>query len=61
MNDMADVTISVDKVLKELAESAFEDIGMSLSSATNLFYRQVLRYGKIPFEIDNEPFFSEKL
>jgi len=60
MADMVNVTISVDRDIKERAESAFEDIGMSLSTATSLFYRQVLRKGKIPFEIETDPFYSEE-
>jgi DNA-damage-inducible protein J len=37
----------------------FNDIGMNLSTAFNIFARQSLRQGKIPFEI-YDPFYSEK-
>ena len=37
----------------------FNDFGMNLSTAFNIFARQALRQGKIPFEI-SDPFYSEK-
>jgi DNA-damage-inducible protein J len=37
----------------------FNDFGMNLSTAFNIFARQSLRQGKIPFEI-YDPFYSEK-
>jgi DNA-damage-inducible protein J len=37
----------------------FNDFGMNLSTAFNIFARQALRQGKIPFEI-YDPFFSAK-
>ena len=53
------VTIRLDKDVKENAERLFNDLGMNLSTAINLFARQSLRQGKIPFEI-YDPFYSEK-
>jgi len=60
MADTVKVTISVDRDIKERAESMFEDFGMNFSTATSLFYKQVLRKGKIPFEIKTDPFYSEE-
>jgi DNA-damage-inducible protein J len=37
----------------------FEDLGLNLSSAVDIFLRQALRQGKIPFEI-YDPFCSEE-
>lgn len=50
---MAETTlkIKIDKDLKEQAEAAFDEMGMSISTAFNVFIRQTLRQGKIPFEI----------
>jgi DNA-damage-inducible protein J len=45
--------------VKERAERLFEDFGMNLSTALNIFVRQSLRQGKIPFEIF-VPFYAEK-
>jgi len=53
------VTIRLDRDIKEQAERMFADFGMNLSTAFNVFARQALRQGKIPFEI-NDPFYSEK-
>jgi DNA-damage-inducible protein J len=53
------VTIRLDREIKERAEKLFEDLGMNLSTAYNIFTRQALRQGKIPFEI-SDPFYSEE-
>jgi len=53
------VTIRLDRDVKEQAERMFNDFGMNLSTAFNIFARQSLRQGKIPFEIF-DPFYNEK-
>ncbi|MDR0442985.1 MAG: type II toxin-antitoxin system RelB/DinJ family antitoxin [Treponema sp.] len=53
------VTIRLDRDIKENAEKLFGDFGMNLSTAFGVFARQALRQGKIPFEI-YDPFFSDK-
>lgn len=57
---MANVNIRVDDAIKQQAESIFSDLGMSLSTATNVFYKQVVRYGGIPFELRIDPFYSKE-
>jgi DNA-damage-inducible protein J len=59
MEETVNVTIRLDKEIKEHAEELFDDFGMNLSTAFNIFVRQTLRQGKIPFEI-YDPFYSEK-
>ena len=59
MADTINVTISLDRDIKEQAEKMFSDFGMNLSTAFNIFARQSLRQGKIPFEI-HDPFYNEK-
>ena len=59
MADTINVTIRLDREVKESAERLFNDLGMNLSTAFNIFARQSLRQGKIPFEI-HDPFFSAK-
>ena len=59
MAETINVTIRLDKDVKENAERMFKDLGMNLSTAFNIFARQALRQGKIPFEI-HDPFYSEK-
>ena len=59
MAETINVTIRLDRDVKEQAESMFSSFGMNLSTAFNIFARQALRQGKIPFEI-YDPFYSEK-
>jgi len=59
MAQSINVTIRLDREVKENAEKLFGDFGMNLSTAFNVFARQALRQGRIPFEIF-DPFYSEK-
>lgn len=59
MAQSVNVTIRLDRETKERVERLFEEFGMSLSTAFNVFARQSLRQGKIPFEIC-DPFYSEE-
>jgi DNA-damage-inducible protein J len=49
----------MDKELKKQAELLFYDLGMNMSTAVNVFIRQSVREGRIPFEVTKDPFFSE--
>ncbi len=56
---MANLNIRVDDDLKRQAEMVFSDIGLSLSAATIIFLKQVVRCNGIPFELRADPFWSE--
>ncbi|CCY82585.1 UNVERIFIED_ORG: hypothetical protein B5F06_07125 [Lacrimispora saccharolytica] len=45
------VTIRVEPELRDQAAALFKTLGMDLSTATGLFYRQALRYRGIPFKV----------
>ena len=45
------ISIRMDNELKVKADALFNELGMSISTAFNIFVRQALREGKIPFEI----------
>lgn len=45
------MTIRLDTNLKNEADSFFREMGLSTSTAINIFLRQTLREGKIPFTI----------
>ena len=45
------MTIRIDPELKAQASDLFRSLGMDLSTATGIFYRQALRCRGIPFEI----------
>jgi DNA-damage-inducible protein J len=59
MSETINVTIRLDRDIKERAEKMFDEFGMNLSTAFNVFARQSLRQGKIPFEI-GDPFYGER-
>ena len=45
------VSIRMDEDLKHQADALFEDLGLSFSGAVNVFVRQAVREGGIPFAI----------
>lgn len=45
------ISIRMDSDLKAQADALFGELGMNLSTAFNIFVRQSLRDGGIPFEI----------
>jgi len=60
MAGTTNLNIRIDKELKEHAEVFFNELGLNMSSAFNIFVRQSLRQGKIPFELSvvADPFYS---
>lgn len=57
---MAQINIRVDDEIKKQAENVCNDIGISLSSAINIYLKKLGREYKIPFEVSADPFYSEK-
>ena len=55
------VNIRMDKELKEQAETLFANLGMNMSTAFNVFVRQAVRTGGIPFDITTrtDDFYNE--
>lgn len=47
----ANISIRMDAELKAAAEELFDELGMSISTAFNIFVKQSLREGRIPFTI----------
>jgi len=60
MANTTNLNIRMDKDLKEQAEFFFGELGLNMTTAFNIFVRQSLREGKIPFEISiaPDPFYS---
>ena len=50
-NATTNISISIDADLKAQADTLFAELGMNLSTAFNIFVRQSLREGRIPFDI----------
>ncbi|MCH3909316.1 MAG: type II toxin-antitoxin system RelB/DinJ family antitoxin [Bacilli bacterium] len=53
-NEKDTITVRLDPETKRQAQELFDDLGISLSSAVNLFLKQAIREGKIPFEIKRD-------
>lgn len=45
------ISVPMDAAVAKRAESLFEELGMSMSTAINVFVRQALREGGFPFDI----------
>ncbi len=56
---MAQINIRVDDDVKKNAEEVCADIGLSLSSAINIFLKKMGREKRIPFEVSVDPFYSD--
>ena len=57
---MAQVNFRVDDSIKERAESACTEMGLTMSSAINIFLTKVANEKRIPFEVSVDPFYSEE-
>ena len=50
------ISIRMDTDLKAQADALFGELGMNITTAFNIFVRQALREGRIPFDISlNQP------
>jgi DNA-damage-inducible protein J len=60
MAQTINVNIRMDEQLKKQAEQLFSDLGMNMTTAINIFVRQAVSRGGIPFEImRREDFYSD--
>lgn len=50
-NKTTNISIRMDSELKDQADALFEELGMNITTAFNIFVRQALREGGIPFDI----------
>lgn len=51
MTTTTNFTVRMDRGLKQEADQLFSELGMSLSTAFNVFIRQSLRVQGLPFEV----------
>ena len=51
MATKGNMTLRIEPELKKQAADLFQSLGMDLSTATGIFYRQALRYHGLPFEV----------
>lgn len=45
------INVRVDSALKQEAEALFNDLGLNMSSAINMFLRSAISHDGIPFEV----------
>lgn len=55
---MAQISFRVDDDVKSGAEQILDTIGLSMSSALNVFLKAIVREKRIPFELTADPFYS---
>lgn len=56
MANTTNISIRMDSVLKEQADALFNELGMNITTAFNIFVRQAVREGRIPFDVSlNQP------
>lgn len=51
MAKTTNLNIRVDEELKHKAEAIFNELGLNMSTAMNMFLRYSVRYGGIPFNL----------
>ena len=51
---MANVNVRIDETIKTNAEAIFSELGLTPSTAINLFYKQVIRTHSIPFALKTD-------
>jgi DNA-damage-inducible protein J len=55
---VATLNIRTDDTLKAQAELLFGELGLSLSTAVNMFLKQSVREQRVPLELALDPFYS---
>ncbi|MBQ7994613.1 MAG: type II toxin-antitoxin system RelB/DinJ family antitoxin [Bacilli bacterium] len=50
MSSISNVSFRIDSDLKKQADTLFQSLGLNMTTAFNMFLRQSVREGRIPFE-----------
>ena len=53
------VNVRMDEEVKRSMEETCKDLGITMSTAFNIFARKMSREKRIPFEVSIDPFYSE--
>ena len=51
MSNITSVSFRIDTELKKQADALFNSLGLNMTTAFNMFLRQSVREGRIPFEV----------
>ena len=54
MANTTNLCIRIDPELKDQADALFSDLGMSLTTAITVFFRQAVRENRIPFTVTRD-------
>lgn len=54
------MNIRVDEGIRTEAESIFEQLGLTMSGAINMFLRQVVRENAVPLSMELDPMFTSR-
>lgn len=57
---MAQINLRVEDEVKRNAERVCDEIGISLSTAINIYLKKLGREKRIPFEVSADPFYSDE-
>ncbi len=57
---MAQISLRIEDDVKKKAEQVCADIGMSLSTAINIYLKKLGREKRMPFEVSIDPFYSQE-
>ena len=57
---MTQMNIRIDEAVKAQAEILFDELGLNMTTAINMFIKTAIRENGIPFELKVDPFYSEK-
>jgi len=57
---VAQINIRIDDTLKSQVESLFDELGLNISSAVNIFFKEAVRTQSLPLELKLDPFYSKK-
>lgn len=51
MSVTTNVSLRIDKDIKNQADALFSELGLNFTTAVNIFLRQAIREGRIPFSV----------
>ena len=51
MSNLSNVSFRIDSELKNQADVLFQNLGLNMTTAFNMFLRQSVREGRIPFDV----------
>lgn len=53
------VNFRIDETTKKQMEQVCSELGLTMSTALNIFVKKVIREKRIPFDVSIDPFYSE--